>query len=322
MNWLAWHPDWHIDVGALLLALALDAALPEPPNSIHPVVWMGKAISALERLGAGRGDTAASVIGAGIAIVVPAAFGGAAWLALIGLRELGELPYLIGVAALLKTTFAVRGLGRAAHDTQRSIEGDDMHLARRSLRSLVSRDAGALPKPLVAAAAIESVAENTTDSFIAPWLAFALLGLPGAFAYRALNTLDSMIGYRGRYEYLGKASARLDDFFNLAPARISAALLLIAGAVSGCGVREGWRTAIREHRHTASPNAGWTIAAMAGILGVALDKPGHYRVGRGFREPAAADIGRAVRLAYIAAGIGVLVAVGVIALLRGGYNIG
>ena len=179
MNWLPYHPDWHIDVGVLLLALALDFALPEPPNSIHPVVWMGKAISALERLGAGRGDKAALVIGAGIAVVVPVAFGGLVWLALIGLRELGELPYLIGGAALLKTTFAVRGLGRAAKDTQRGIEDDDLSLARHNLRSLVSRDAAALPKPMVAAAAIESVAENTTDSFIAPWLAFALLGLPG-----------------------------------------------------------------------------------------------------------------------------------------------
>ena len=316
MNWLPYHPDWHIDIGVLLLALALDFALPEPPNSIHPVVWMGKAISALERLGAGRGDKAALVIGAGIAVVVPVAFGGAAWLALIGLRELGELPYLIGGAALLKTTFAVRGLGRAARDTQRGIEDDDLSLARHNLRSLVSRDAAELPKPMVAAAAIESVAENTTDSFIAPWLAFALLGLPGAFAYRALNTLDSMIGYRGQYEYLGKASARLDDLFNLLPARVSAALLLIAGAASGRGAREGWRAAIREHRLTASPNAGWTIAAMAGLLGIALEKPGHYRIGQGFREPAAADIGRASRLAYIVAGLGVLVAVGIV-VLRG-----
>ena len=89
--------------------------------------------------------------------------------------------------------------------------------ARLGLGSLVSRDASALSTPLVAAAAIESVAENTTDSYIGPWLVFALFGLPGAFAYRALNTLDSMVGYRGRYEYLGKASARLDDVVNLVP---------------------------------------------------------------------------------------------------------
>ena len=189
-------------------------------------------------------------------------------------------------------------------------------MARYSLRGLVSRDAEDLTEPLVAAAAIESVAENTTDSFIAPWLAFALLGLPGAFAYRAVNTLDSMIGYRGEYEYLGKVSARLDDLLNLIPARLSAGLLLLAGVVaSECSVRQGWRTALREHRVTASPNAGWTIAAVAGLLGVALEKPGHYILGSAFSHPEASDIGRAVQLAYRVAGLGVLIAVGMTAAL-------
>ena len=96
-------------------------------------------------------------------------------------------------------------------------------------------------------AAIESAAENTTDSYVGPWLAFALFGLPGAVAYRALNTLDSMIGYRGRYEHLGKASARLDDLANLAPARLSALLMLAAGALRRLPARRGW--------HTASPRS-------------------------------------------------------------------
>ena len=312
--WLPWHPDWHINTGVLLLALALDIALPELPNAIHPVVWMGKAISALERLAAGLGNTMLFLVGVFMAVSVPVLFGGVAWLAAIGLREIGDIPFLIGCAILLKTTFAVRGLGRAARDTQRSIESADISDARQSLRSLVSRDAAALSEPLVAAAAIESVAENTTDSFIAPWLAFALLGLPGAFAYRAVNTLDSMIGYRGKYEYLGKASARLDDMLNLIPARIATGLLLLAGLVTaGCSARQGWRTALHEHRITASPNAGWTIAAAAGLLGVALEKPGHYRIGGEYDEPTASDIGRAARLAYIVAALGVLLCVGLIA---------
>ena len=312
--WLPWHPDWQINVGVLLIALALDIALPEPPNAIHPVVWMGKAISALERLAVGLGNTMSFLVGVFMAVSVPVLFGGVAWLAAIGLREIGDIPFLIGCAILLRTTFAVRGLGRAARDTQRSIESADISDARQSLRSLVSRDAAALSEPLVAAAAIESVAENTTDSFIAPWLAFALLGLPGAFAYRAVNTLDSMIGYRGKYEYLGKASARLDDVLNLIPTRIATCLLLLAGIVTaGCSARQGWRTALREHRITASPNAGWTIAAAAGLLGVALEKPGHYRIGGEYGEPAASDIGRAARLMYVVAALGVLLCVGLIA---------
>ena len=314
--WLPWHPDWYINAGVLLLALALDIALREPPNALHPVVWMGAVISRMERLSEGRSNAGAFVIGTLSAFFVPMLFAGAAWLATMFLFALGDIPFLIGTAVLLKTTFAVRGLVRAAQQTLFSIENGNILLARYSLRGLVSRDASELSEPLVAAAAIESVAENTTDSYIAPWLAFALLGLPGAFAYRAVNTLDSMIGYRGKYEYLGKASARLDDLLNLIPARLSAGLLLLAGMVtSACSALQGWRAALKEHRVTASPNAGWTIAAMAGLLGVALEKPGNYLIGAGYREPMAADIGVAVRLAYMVAGLGIVVALGVIVWL-------
>ncbi len=309
--WLPWHPDWYINLAVLLIALTLDILLPEPPNAVHPVVLMGKIISVLERFAVGMGNTVAFLLGVVIAVAVPALFAAAAWLAVIALFALGDILFLIGTAVLMKTTFTVRGLANAARETQRSIEDADIHLARRSLQGLVSRDAADLSKPLVAAAAIESVAENTTDSFIAPWLAFALLGLPGAFAYRAVNTLDSMIGYRGKYEYLGKASARLDDLLNLIPARISAGLLLMAGALSGFSTREGWRTALRQHRRTSSPNAGWTIAAMAGLLSVSLEKPGHYIIGENYREPKASHIGKAVRLAYIVSALGIVISMGV-----------
>ena len=160
-------------------------------------------------------------------------------------------------------------------------------------------------------AAIESVAENTTDSFVAPWLAFALFGLPGAAAYRALNTLDSMIGYRGRYEHLGKAAARLDDLVNLVPARLSAALLLAGGALRRLPVGRGWHIASRDHRHTESPNAGWTIGACAGLLGVALEKLGYYRIGHGLPDPTWQDLAAAARLAYAAAALAMAVAVAV-----------
>ena len=166
----------------------------------------------------------------------------------------------------------------------------------------------------MSAAAIESVAENTTDSYIGPWLAFALLGLPGAFAFRAVNTLDSMIGYRGRYEFLGKASARLDDAMNLLPARLSAGMMLAAGAICRRSPARGFREAMTGRRLTASPNAGWTIGAMSGLLGVKLEKSGHYRIGEGLEEPTPVDIGISVRVAYALAAIGVPVAAGLLAL--------
>ena len=310
-----WLDAWGLDAGALLLALALDLVWREPPAALHPVVWIGRLITFLERRAPGPERPAAALAaGLGIALLVPLGGGVLAWLAAIALRAAGPLPYLLGTALLLKTTFAVRELGRAAHDTRTALQAGAIHRARDSLRRLVSRDARTLGAPEVAMAAIESVAENTTDSFVAPWLAFALFGLPGAVAYRAIDTLDSMIGYRGRFEHLGKAAARLDDLVNLVPARISAALLLAAGALRRLPARRGWRIAWRDHRRTESPNAGWTIAACAGLLRVALEKLGHYRIGHGLPDPTWHDLAAAQRLAYAVAALAVPLAVAVTAV--------
>ena len=170
-----------------------------------------------------------------------------------------------------------------------------------------------LPESLVTAATIESVAENTTDSYIAPWLAFAILGVPGAMANRAINTLDSMLGHRGPLEYLGKASARLDDVVNLVPARLSALLLLIAGSLCRLPERRGWQTMLRDQSLTASPNAGWTMSAMAGLLGARLEKVGHYCLGQEMPEPDADDISKAVRIGERAAALALFLALGLLA---------
>jgi adenosylcobinamide-phosphate synthase len=171
-----------------------------------------------------------------------------------------------------------------------------------ALASLCSRDPAALDAGQLAAAATESLAENASDSFVAPLFYYALLGVPGAIGYRAVNTLDAMIGYRGRYEYLGKAAARLDDVLNWIPARITAALLVVAGALTGRDAAGGWRVLRRDGGRTASPNAGRPMAAMAGLLGVALDKPGHYRLGDG-PAPTAAAIAAAWRVVTVAAAL-------------------
>ena len=215
---------------------------------------------------------------------------------------------------MLSTTFAVAGLARAGNRVRDSMNANDIDESRLGLRNLVSRDPSVLRPSQVAAAAIESVAENTTDSYIAPWLAFAFLGLPGAFAYRTVNTLDSMIGYRGCYEYLGKASARLDDALNLIPARVSALLILVSGSLHGLPARRGWTWAWRGRLLTESPNAGWTIGGMSGVLGVVLEKKSYYRIGDGLREPAAADIGTSVRIAYTVAGLGLVTVMPVLAV--------
>ena len=330
MDWQFYPGEWYLDAAVLFLALLLDRAFGEPPEAYHPVVWMGRLIVLLERFFPAGNKPVSLLAGGMVTLLVPALFGSIAWLVALGLHELGTVPYLLGGALLLNTTFSVRGLGDAAQVARRALDAGDLDETRCSLRSLVSRDTKTLTEPQLAAAAIESVGENTTDSYIAPWLAFALLGLPGAFAYRALNTLDSMIGYHGKYEYTGKVAARLDDFVNLVPARLSALLLLTAGFCRcvddvedpagysrELSVRRGWRVMRRDHGLTESPNAGWTISALSGLIGVVLEKRGHYVIGADQRNPVAADIGTAVRLAYLVAALGILSALGLTAV-RGG----
>ena len=159
---------------------------------------------------------------------------------------------------------------------------------------------------------MESVSENMTDSFSAPWLFFALFGLPGAVAYRAINTLDSMIGYRGEYEFLGKVSARLDDLLNWIPARLTGLLLVLSSLfLPGQNAGGAWRTMWRDHSRTQSPNAGWTMSAMAGALGVELEKVGHYRLGDNTRPVKAHDITQSIRSMYLVAVLGLAVALAV-----------
>ncbi len=304
-----------LDMLALLLALLLDLTLGEPPNRLHPTVWIGNTVALAERIApsAQAATPLQLAFGAGMSLLVPAAWGAMAWAVSFGLMQLHPLAYVLVVAALLKTAFSVRMLHRVAAGIGRILSSGDIAEARRQMSALVSRDTSQLTTGQMAAGAIESVAENITDSIVGPLLAFALFGLPGAVAYRAINTLDSMVGYHGRYEYLGKASARLDDLVNLVPARLAAALLwlstvMLPGMVGG----RAWRIMFAHRGRTESPNAGWTMAAMAGGLGVTLEKVGHYRLGDPAPEPEARHIGRATRALYATTALAAAVAIGIL----------
>ena len=303
------------DVLAFLLALLLDLALGEPPNRLHPTVWIGNTVALAERIAPGPQASRAAQLafGVGMALLIPAMWGAAAWAVSFGLMQLHPLAYVLVVAAMLKTTFSVRMLHRVAAGIGSILTAGDIAEARRQMSALVSRDTSQLTTGQMAAGAIESVAENITDSIVGPLLAFALFGLPGAVAYRAINTLDSMVGYRGRYEYLGKASARLDDLVNLVPARLAALLLwLSTAALPGMAGGRAWRIMFAHRGRTESPNAGWTMAAMAGGLGVTLEKVGHYRLGDPAPEPEAQHIGRATRALYATTALSAAVAVGIL----------
>lgn len=264
----------------LSLAIIIDLVLGEPPRVIHPVVWMGKVVSLLEKGSINQHSLVQLIYGVGLVMFTMALFVAPAYFILLYLKSLSLAAYVIIGAVLLKTTFSLRELRRVALNVKRLLLEDKLDEARFELRSLVSRDTRTLPKPLLISAAVESVAENTSDSFIAPLFYFLLLGVPGAIAYRVVNTLDAMVGYHGKYEYLGKFASRLDDILNFVPARLTALLLVLATFLSQRDGRKSWQIAFSEHTKTESPNAGWPMAAVAGALNVQLERADHYKLGK------------------------------------------
>jgi adenosylcobinamide-phosphate synthase len=296
-------------LAALLLALALDALAGDPDwlyrRLPHPVVAIGRAITFLEARWLDPTAPAEVQRRRGLAAsVVVIAASAAAGLALQSLCL--RLPYgWLALALLMSTSIAFRGLHQhvvaVAVGLARSL-GD----GRRAVARIVGRDPESLDPPAVARAAIESTAENFADGVVAPLFWGLLLGLPGMLAYKAINTLDSMIGHRSkRYLHFGRFAARLDDLVNWLPARL-AALLLLAAALTlrDATPAEGWRALRRDARHHRSPNAGWPEAAIAGCLGLRLAGPRHYGgeliddawMGPGRAAATVADIRRALRL--------------------------
>jgi adenosylcobinamide-phosphate synthase len=268
----------------LLLALGLDLLVGEPPRPIHPVVWMGKVISLGERL-APSGHSEEShkwpklIYGGAMALLTIAIFTSAVYFLLHYVYEFSPIAYIIVGALVLKPSFSFRELRRTALDIKTLLSDDNLEEARARMPALVSRETWALEKPAIVSATIESVAENLCDSFVAPIFYFLILGVAGAIAYRVVNTLDAMIGYHGKYEYLGKVAARLDDILNFIPARISGILLVIAARLCQNDSKNAWRIMLRDHGKTESPNAGWSMSAMAGALKTQLEKLGCYTLG-------------------------------------------
>ena len=296
----------------LIAALLLDGFVGEYPAALHPVVWIGKSVSFLLRFAPRNGWWSPFVFGVFLAIGLPAACFLGSQLAL----HLGtHLPWgeIVLGTFLLKASFALRELGIAAERIRSPVEAGDIPSARAALRSLCSRDPEQLDGEELLAATVQSLAENASDSFVAPLFYFLLFGIPGAVAYRAVNTLDAMIGYRGPFEALGKAAARLDDAANFVPARLTAALLLLAGCLTGRPIASAWRVFRRDRAKTPSPNGGRPMAMMAGLLGVRLEKKGVYSLGDASHPVTPARVHTAWRLVSLASGI--MVALSVLAIV-------
>lgn len=252
-------------VAGLVAGYAVDALVGDP-RRWHPVAGFGRAASALERR-IYRPDRAAGAAYTALAVGVPVALGAAATVATRG------RPFARG-AVVAAGTWAVLGgrtLRREAAVLGAALGDGDLPSARQRLGHLCGRDPSTLDEPELARAAVESVAENTSDAVVAPLLWGAVAGLPGLLGYRAANTLDAMVGHRSsRYARFGTPAARLDDLLNLVPSRLTG-LLTVAAAPLVQGDRErAWRVWRRDRNDHPSPNAGQCEAAVAGALGVRL----------------------------------------------------
>ncbi|MHB1526476.1 MAG: adenosylcobinamide-phosphate synthase CbiB [Candidatus Dormibacteria bacterium] len=301
---------------ALVGALVVDIAFDEADRRWHPVAATGALLDAGHHPFRGRSARTqmlggAAALGAVAALVVAAARAAE--------RGLGrrQIVGAVVLAFALKPTFSLRQLLAEGVGVARALDRGDVEGARVRLRALVSRPVDALDHPLIASAAIESLAENLADSVVAPLLYYAVLGLPGAALYRVVNTADAMYGYRGELEWLGKVAARADDVLNWLPSRLSAvALVLAAAATRGVpavvGAISGWRA---DASSTASPNAGRPMAVMAGALHRRLEKPGHYILGGDNPQPRSGDVRAAALITGVAAGLAVI---GVLAMLMTG----
>lgn len=304
--------DWRLALATVALAGLFDVTLGEPPTRVHPVVWIGRLIDALQRRRP-VGRPGAEVAYGVLIVVVTAGIAFGAGLVLTAI--VSHLPWWLALplgAYALKTAFSLRGLIEAGRDVQRALTAD-AETARALLAALVSRSPD-LDPPLIVSAAIESLAENLTDSVVSPLLYYALLGLPGAFAYRAVNTMDAMIGYRDHREYVGKAAARSDDVLNWVPTRIAALLLVLVSAFKGTA-GEAWRAFRRDHQPQYGPNKTVVIATMAGSLGAQLRKPGSYTLGRPTRPLTPELVDAAAWRVSAAGGASVALAAGLAALL-------
>jgi adenosylcobinamide-phosphate synthase len=288
----------------VLLAVGLDLLLGEPEERWHPVVWMGRLVGRLERAAPQEGAVRQLSYGAAVEAVCLAVVMLPAWLAERLLPK--GASGLLAAALLLKPVFAVRALFRFVLQVEQELRRRDLVAARGAVGRIVSRDVKKLDEVGVAAAAVESLSENSSDSVVAPLLYYVAFGLPGAYLYRMANTLDARVGYRGKYEYIGKTAARVDDLLNFVPARLTALATVAVSWMAGGSPGESWRVAVRDSSCTASPNSGWPMAAAAGALNLRLEKAGHYVLGAEGKPPEASDVGRARRLVAGSLGTAVL----------------
>lgn len=312
---------------ALVLGFCIDLIFGDPHSIPHPVVLIGKLISAMEKLV--RKIFPKTVRGENVA-------GGVLWFLVVlistavpaGILYLGyKVGTWLGLALesiMCWQILATKSLKVESMKVYTALKAGNPAEYRRAVSMIVGRDTAALDDRAVARAAVETVAENTSDGMIAPMLYLAIGGAPLGFFYKAVNTMDSMLGYvEMPYKNIGLVPAKMDDFFNFLPARLSALLMLLAGWLEGLDIRRGWRIWRRDRRNHASPNSAQTESVCAGLLGLRLAGDAYYHgvlhkkpyIGDPVREIEYEDIPRACRLLYGTAMVSLVLFCGIKLLL-------
>lgn len=282
---------------AIVLGFLLDLWLADPAWMPHPVVIMGKCITGLEKFLRARfpatpeGERAAGRV---LAVVLPV---GTLLLTAAVCVVANRLHPLLGLAVQTIwcwQALAVKGLAVESRRVYGCLAAEDLPGARKAVARIVGRDTQNLTEEGVTKAAIETVAENFSDGVIAPLVYMLIGGAPLALCYKAINTMDSMVGYKNqRYLHFGRAAARLDDAANFLPSRLAALFWILAAALAGQDGKNAWRIWRRDRRNHASPNSAQTESACAGALGVQLAGPAYY-FGEYYDKPTIGDARRAV----------------------------
>jgi adenosylcobinamide-phosphate synthase len=281
----------------LVLAVLLDLIVGDPSPwkpwhriyNLHPTVWLGNLTKALEPHFKNPNPKVERLGGVFLALIVIASITVPVYLSVLGLFYflgvyLAAIIFVIIATIIFKFTLCIKLETDGAKAVAKAIDAGDLEDARRYAH-FSRRDSSALSGPLIGSAVIESMVENLTDFKLSPFIYFSLFGLPGAVAFRAVNTLDGMVGFKDK-EHIntGWFSANLDTVINYVPSRFTTALMIVSSAILGYDYRSAWKIAKRDHKRVQSRNHGWQMAAIAGALHVQLEKPSRYTVGDPLEE--------------------------------------
>ena len=286
----------------VIFAVILDLLVGDPKNKFHPTSWIGSLIAKLVPIIQNKSPQREKL--GGIILVILLTTLVTTLLVFLDVA-IQNIPFdFIGIVVsvivgmiLLKTTIAIRGMEKHAMAVMESIERNDLDAARNNLSLIVKRNTKNLDKNHVLSGTLESISENTVDGVTGPLFYFAFFGIPGAFIYRIINTIDSMIGYKTSiFTNVGWFGANCDKILNYLPSRITSLMMVLGAMILGNDWKKSYKIMKRDGKNTESPNAGYPMAALAGALGTRFEKIDHYSVGEGDIELTKSHLRSAIAL--------------------------